>query len=321
MNCGMVAKLHLRSAMRLIKYASAIPLGLLIAASVTLPTWVFGLAMKPFGGSVCSWSSLAELPTSSVEFNNMQKSKLERITLIREDGGLQLYQTPTRQFWISKSGGQMDGHRLLAYVIAEQEWIASRNPGQGVALGDVVVDIGAHIGTFGDDALRLGASKVVMVEPDPTNVECIRRNFKKEIADGRVVVVPEGAWNTTATMDFQISGSNSGMGSVVKPADAVGVIKVPVRPLDDILRSIGVDRVNFIKMDIEGAEREALKGMAVVLTKWKPRLMIDSYHLPDDDTVLPAVVKSVNSSYVASCAICSFQGETNKPIPYVVFYK
>jgi len=61
--------------------------------------------------------------------------------------------------------------------------------------GDIVLDCGAHVGVFTDIALRRGASKVVSIEPDPTNLECLRRNFPSEIASGRVIIVPKGVWN------------------------------------------------------------------------------------------------------------------------------
>ena len=54
-----------------------------------------------------------------------------------------------------------------------------------------------------------------------------------------------------------------------------------------MLRAVGVAKVDFIKMDIEGAERDALKGAAQTLKTYKPRLMLDMYHRPDDAVVLP----------------------------------
>src|SRR5947209_4883134 len=43
-------------------------------------------------------------------------------------------------------------------------------------------------------------------------VECIRRNFRQEIAGGSVIVIPEGAWSTADTMDFDVGVVNSGTG-------------------------------------------------------------------------------------------------------------
>ena len=51
---------------------------------------------------------------------------------------------------------------------------------------DVVIDVGAHLGTFTRIALRHGARLVVAVEPDPVNAACFERTFAPEIAGGRV---------------------------------------------------------------------------------------------------------------------------------------
>src|SRR5438105_3354969 len=83
-------------------------------------------------------------------------------------------------------------------------------------------------------------------------------------------------WIKVDTLRFSVGVSNSGTGSFVLPE--VGrsqEMQVPVRPLDDILQSIGAAKVDFIKMDIEGAERDALKGAARTLRQFKPRLMMD----------------------------------------------
>jgi FkbM family methyltransferase len=308
------------------KYVSAIVIGLCIYLVALQRPYGFAIAHKALGAyEPCPWEKLFAYPWAMQKFDDLRKAELKSLTVTAEDSsvGIELIGSSTRPFWIKKSGEDMDGRLLLAYILAEQKWITNSDHGHGVRSGDVVVDVGAHIGTFDDDALRLGASKVILVEPDPVNVECIRRNFKNEIADGRVVVVAEGAWSKNDTLEFSIGVANSGTGSVVLPETGAKTIRVPVRPLDDILRSIRVSKVDFIKMDIEGAERQALLGAKETLIKWKPRLMIDSYHLPDDDVVLPRVIHDLNTSYRAECALCSstrFKGD-NRIIPYATFYE
>jgi hypothetical protein len=65
-----------------------------------------------------------------------------------------------------------------------------------------------------------------MVEPDPVNVECIRRNFATEIASGKVVVAPEGAWSKPDVLRFSVGVANSGTGSFVLRESAKS-IEVP----------------------------------------------------------------------------------------------
>jgi FkbM family methyltransferase len=249
----------------------------------------------------------------------------QQLSVIQSDPklGIEQFRTTTRPFWIKSAGTKYDGQKLLAFVIAEQQWISESATPYNVRPGEVVVDVGAHIGSFGDDALRKGAAKVIMVEPDPVNVECIRRNFSEEIASGKVVVVPEGAWSKVDTLKFTLGVTNSGAGSFVMPDGHGQEMQVPVRPLDDILKNIGVEKVDFIKMDIEGAERDALKGAARTLAQFKPRLMMDMYHRPDDEIVLPQVIMSLNSAYKMTCTSCAREedeGKTYRVIPYATFF-
>jgi hypothetical protein len=79
-----------------------------------------------------------------------------------------------------------------------------------------------------------------------------------------------------------------------------------------------LSRVDYIKMDIEGAEREALRGAEETLRKYRPRLMLDAYHRPDDATVLPGLMRRVYRGYVATCGPC--QLEDNRLIPHAIFF-
>ena len=88
----------------------------------------------------------------------LQKLNLKQLTAKQDDAlGIQLFDTATRPFWIKKNGTDVDGQHLLAYVIAEQQWLSESSADRGVRKNDVVLDIGAHIGTFGDDAMRRAA--------------------------------------------------------------------------------------------------------------------------------------------------------------------
>ena len=320
---------------RILKLGSAVFLGLLLyllfvivvdgerrtVASALASTTI----SKASGQTVtCPWSKLLTLLLSDLRLGLIQKRVRQDVSVIRTDErlGVEYIHTPTRSFWIKKAGGEFDGRGTLAYVLAEQEWISELSEGLGVRRGDVVVDVGAHVGTFGDNALRLGASRVIMIEPDPVNVECIRRNFANEISSGRVVLVPEGAWSKADVLKFNTGVANSGTGSFVLPEEGHSELQVSVRPLDDILQSIGIPEVQFIKMDIEGAEREALKGAARTLARHKPRLMLDMYHLTDDEFVLPRLITAANSSYRMTCTACSVarDAKANRVVPYATFF-
>jgi FkbM family methyltransferase len=304
---------------------AGVGLGAGVSAAYANRPYVGAIVRKSLGrDEPCPWRSMARAPLSQRQFDDLvagYRGRIQRTGETDDPLGIERFQTPTRRFWLKKAGSVMDGRKLLTFILAEEDWIMTYARGREIRRGDVVVDVGAHVGTFGDDALRRGASKVVMVEPDPVNVECIRRNFPAEIADGRVVIVPEGAWSSAGTLTFSIGVGNSGEGSLVIPDKGSRSIDVRTRPLDDMLRELGIGRVDFIKMDIEGAEREALKGAAQTLSRFKPRLMLDAYHLADDSVVLPRLITSINGGYREYCAVCSFRSETDfRIVPYAIFF-
>ena len=268
----------------------------------------------------CSWTQTLDLPSSLATFTEAKIANEKAIRVIGRDDSLGLLQIATtgRTFWIAARGETLDGPHLLAYLMAEQRWMASGSGGHHVKKGDIVVDVGAHVGTFTDLALAQGAAKVIQIEPDPVNVVALRRNFAKEMADGRVVLIAEGAWSSTSTLDLHIGDDNSGMGSMVIKEQGKKVVRVPVRPLDEQLKEIGITKVDFIKMDIEGAEREALKGAAATIHASKPTLMLESYHLPDDVVVLPQVIKGIRADYQVTTGPCETLPE--RIIPHVNFF-
>jgi FkbM family methyltransferase len=233
--------------------------------------------------------------------------------------GAMLVRSPGRAFW---SVGIKPETKGIAYLLAEQAWFARMNPEGVVQPGQTVIDCGANIGTFTDFALERGASQVIAIEPEPRNVECLRRTFAAEISAGRVVIVPKAVWKQTETLTFLL-GQNHATGSVVRQDGEGGKISVQADTLDNIVRDLGLSRVDYIKMDIEGAERQALLGAQGILKRDKPILRLDSYHLPDDMDVLPGIIRGARPDYSLICGPCSDNPNTEHAmvVPHVVYYR
>jgi FkbM family methyltransferase len=305
---------------------AAIVLGLAWLFYVNLDSTLlagYGLLVKVKGGAPdCSWRRAATAHIDGVKMVDRRNVIQSKLVKKDEDTRLDLellQPEGERPFWIKKQGSTMNGEALLAYLLSEQEWDAVLVDKDHVRPGDIVLDCGGHVGTFTNKALQRGAAKVVAFEPDPVNAEAFRRNFKNEIAEGRVVLVEQGVWSSKGEMTLTIGTTNSGTDSMVLNLPSQQSIQVGVDTIDAFAKQLNLAKVDFIKMDIEGAEREALKGAFGTMAKYHPRLMIDSYHRPDDMQVLPALIHQAWSGYSQNCGGCEV--ENGQMRPHVVFYQ
>jgi FkbM family methyltransferase len=218
--------------------------------------------------------------------------------VIRTDAQYSLWSTPFGEFWMpTGSGGS------LAYDLGEQQ----RNIyGTRIRQGDIVLDAGANVGVFTRKALWAGAAKVVAIEPGPENLECLRRNFATEIADGRVVLYPKGIWEKNEILKFSVDPASSAKDSFVRPIDNAQYIQVPVTTVDNLVSELHLPRVDFIKMDIEGAEQKAIRGSKDTIVRFHPRMALCIYHVKGDETMVPKLVAEAYPDYqISKTCLCA----------------
>lgn len=218
--------------------------------------------------------------------------------LLEQRDGLQLWDTQAGRFWTPPGNG-------WAYVLAEQELRLYGDRSFRVQPGEIVVDAGANIGAFTREALSAGARHVVAIEPVPANVESLRRTFEPEIAQGHVQIVAKGVWDKDDVLEMNVF-DNSALDSFVLSARAESAtaprkLQLPLTTLDQIVSELGLTAVDFIKMDIEGAERHALRGARETIRRFSPRMAVATENLPDDYVVLPQVVEELDSGYEFVC--------------------
>lgn len=315
MPIGRILGLSLSVGAGVLLYHSALPFALQTGWAVT--------AKARGNAATCSWSRVLGFYPALARFDTIHGRVREGLRVEAHDTALDIDRVSgsRRAFWISQRGATRGGRDLLAYLLAEHAWIAEKHASDLVRRGDVVLDCGAHVGVFTSEALELGASRVVAIEPHPVNAECLRRNFAPEIAAGRVVVVQKGVWSREATLPLFVGVENSGMGTVVHP-HAGAKIDVPLTTIDHLVGALGLSRVDYIKMDIEGAEREALAGAQDTLRRFRPRLMLDTYHEQDDAEVLPRIIRQAHPDYAMVCGPCEPKDERRELlVPHVTFYR
>ncbi len=180
-----------------------------------------------------------------------QQSRSEEIfresRLIHRDRDLSLWSTPKGQYWIPEG----DSH-ILSLLLAQEERSIYGKEEWGVKNGDVVLDVGAYIGTWTKHALAQGARQVVAIEPSPQSVECLKRNLAAEVAAGKVVIYPKGIWDSEGALTL-FGDSSTGVGnSFVEQNNSAQMINaIPVTTIDKVTAELHLARVDFIKADVK----------------------------------------------------------------------
>jgi len=152
--------------------------------------------------------------------------------------------------------------------------------------GHTVLEVGGHIGYFSVlfSALVGARGSVVVFEPGENNLRYLRRNIASR---PNVQLVEKAAGGVHETRPFfveDLSGQNNSLvrgfrGFEVNRASAFvktapREVLVEVVPVDEVVSARGL-RPNFVKIDVEGAEFEVLKGLAASLDAFHPRLMVE----------------------------------------------
>jgi FkbM family methyltransferase len=152
---------------------------------------------------------------------------------------------------------------------------------------DVFVDLGGYDGDTAEKFIQYSGgfyTKIYVFEPDKN---LLRRAVGRLQAYKAVEFVPAGAYSRDGELRFAASGRTNGAIS------DVGELVIPVRKLDSTIS----EAPSLIKMDIEGAETEALLGAANLLRTFRPKLAIAAYHYAPDLWRLVEVVREINPTY------------------------
>jgi FkbM family methyltransferase len=161
------------------------------------------------------------------------------------------------------------------------------------APGDIVLDCGSCIG----DMSLLFAGFVAMqgevhlFDPIPLHARYCRLQASLNPSLAHVIHINQLA---VSNRTYVRNGDKSDSEKIVPGGLAIN--SYASTSLDDYVSS-KLSRVDFIKMDIEGAEMDAIAGAAKIIRKFKPRLAISAYHRPNDLWEIPMRLKSLNQSY------------------------
>ena len=164
--------------------------------------------------------------------------------------------------------------------------------------GDYVIDAGANFGLFAiPSSNKVGENgKIFAFEPIKKTRDILKKNviFNKT---KNVVVMPFALGDQNRFLEFSLFKGQPEENSGYFTSPSCSKEKVRQTTLDEFVEQNHLKRIDFIKADIEGMERNLLKGSIKTIKRFKPKLSICTYHRPDDPEILERMIKNFVPDY------------------------
>lgn len=233
------------------------------------------------------WRQLAALDTMSVGTDSIDAGvrdwRLHKMNLEKIGYPMELYLRPS---------GAMAQMVLQQYRCSTERDVIEVQP------GDVVIDGG---GCWGDTALYFahktgGEGKVYSFEFLRDSLDVFRRNLSANprLASS-IEIVESPLWSVSGTT-LMIEGKGPATRVCISSNDPTAV-QVKTLCIDDLVEQENLQRLDFIKMDIEGAEMEALIGAQKSIRRFRPKLAISVYHKFEDLWEIPQWLQQLDLGY------------------------
>lgn len=144
-----------------------------------------------------------------------------------------------------------------------------------------MMDLGAYSGLtsmlFAEAAGRTG--RVFAFEPDPASFRITMRNighYSELTGKNNITVYNLAIWEHDQGVDF-FSDGNMGARVMVTVSGRHPTCRIPSATLEGFVRTHALDRIDFVKCDIEGAERVVIPAARGLFARFKPRLIIEPH--------------------------------------------
>jgi FkbM family methyltransferase len=163
---------------------------------------------------------------------------------------------------------------------------------------DVVIDAG---GCFGDTALYFAhevgeTGHVYTFEFIPSNLEIMRKNLDlNEQLKQHITIVERPLWHVSNELLYYTDRGAASSVSFSKTNESND--QVLTITIDDLVNERNITQIDFIKMDIEGAEMNALRGAIQAIQTFRPILAIAIYHQIEDFTAVVNFIAQLNLDY------------------------
>lgn len=210
---------------------------------------------------------------------NKSPLHLAKLLLINSHGRIR-WLIPERYFVFAGHGGKIylnikESPMMLARALGLYEPEKTKAVLDLLKDRETFVDVGGNKGDFALLASRIvgGHGRVICIEPEPTNFGWIKRSI--ELNGYKNIQLCNLALSDHNGESLLYLGTKSGFHSLLSgaPERDKGSVKVTTRTLDDLLPGLGGGPVNVLKIDVEGAELQVLKGAAETV-RANPQILV-----------------------------------------------
>jgi FkbM family methyltransferase len=226
---------------------------------------------------------------------NRKYSRITPTGFERNNSGLAYYEVPWGTHLICLEASPLN---ILGSFVLEQYRYRRGGITIMVNPGDNVVDGG---GCYGDTALYFGAlagrtGTVLSFEFLDSNLAIMERNFARnpDLSE-RIGIIRQPIWSRSGE---NVWFEDGGPGTKVNSTAGTAQKSIDTTTIDEAIAARNLSRVDFVKMDIEGSELQALQGSVNTITAHKPKLAISIYHKLEDFIAIPSWLHSLGLGYV-----------------------
>jgi FkbM family methyltransferase len=163
----------------------------------------------------------------------------------------------------------------------------------------IIVDAGAHIGTFTISVSKIigERGKVIAIEPEGNSFGQLTKNLELNKIKN-VIPINIGLSDFNGNKDFFITKESACSSFISNPdQQIVDKTSVKVKSLDSLLQEINIDKIDFLKIDTEGAELEILKGaQQSIIGSPEIKMVIAAYHYPKEKEEVFQYLKNLKFS-------------------------
>lgn len=169
-----------------------------------------------------------------------------------------------------------------------------------ITTGDVVVDVGAGWGIFSTFCIRMGADRCYAFEPATTSIDVIKENIELNDLSEKITVISKGLSDHNCEIPIYSADNYSAGNSVLNDnstkKEIIGTIEC--QRLDDFININNIDKIDFIKIDTVGYERNVLLGAKETLQRFHPKITISNYYEQEGVTRIKELIKSIDPNYI-----------------------